>query len=79
VATLKDGKDVPFTAPVNLLKLQYELVSSVRDVNDNKIPWLNYAEKEWTFQTGQVSGDGLSAEASKELSLAIEKNIDDYK
>jgi len=79
VATLKDGKDVPFTAPVDLLKLQYELVSSLVNINDVHIPWLNYTEKEWTFQTGQVSGDGLSAEASKELSLAIEKNIDDYK
>lgn len=77
VATLKDGTEVPFTAPVPLVKLQYELGSE--ENAQYKFDALKFFEKEWTFKTGDISGEGLTPEASKEIASAIDTNIDNFK
>ena len=75
--TLKDGTEVPFTAPVPLVKLQYALGTKFN--KDYEIDQWNFDQKEWTFKTGSVSGEGLTAEASEEIGKAIDKHIDDFK
>jgi len=75
--TLKDGTDVPFTAPVPLVKLQYALGTRYDD--DYKIDRNEYLEKEWVFKTGAVAGEGLSSAASTEIATAIDSYIEDFK
>lgn len=47
--------------------------------SDYKIDQLKFEEKEWTFKTGAVAGDGLSADASSEIASAIDNYIDTFK
>ena len=75
--TLKDGTEVAFTAPVPLVKIQYAL-GTVHNP-DYKIDQLKFEEKEWTFKTGDIKAEGLSAEASAEVAAAIDSHIDTFK
>ena len=77
VATLQDGTEVPFTAAVPLIKLQY--AQGTKYSNDYKIDQLVFEQKEWTFKIGAVNGEGLSPELSQEIATVIENHVDDFK
>ena len=77
VATLQDGTEVPFTAAVPLIKLQY--AQGTKYSTDYKIDQLVFEQKEWTFKIGAVNGEGLSPELSQEIATVIENHVDDFK
>lgn len=76
-ATLKDGTEVPFTGPVPLVKLQYELGTKLNEKFN--VDALHFNHKEWTFKCGELTGEGLSAEVGQEVATAIDKNVDEFK
>lgn len=76
-AVTKDGAEIKFTAPVPLVKLQYELGTKYNE--QFKFDALSFNEKEWIFKVGDVTGEGLSDGAQQEIAAAIEGNVDEFK
>ena len=50
-ATLKDGSEVEFTVPIDLVKIQYELTKKFN--HEYNFDANQFVEKEWSFNIGE--------------------------
>lgn len=76
VATLNDGTDVKFSAPINMIKVQYELTKKFN--NEYNFEANHFAEKEWTFDMGAITGE-MSDDAKAEIKTAVSAHMDTFK